>query len=58
MCGAALCPACFEMGAGFCSATHSQGEIDAYEDWLLGPPDAEKMASRKARDELRSLGIL
>lgn len=57
-CGADLCPACFEMGGGFCSKSHSQEEIDAYEDEIMGPPTPERLAQRQARKELKELGIL
>lgn len=29
-CGEPLCPACFEMGGGFCNKQHSQAEMEAY----------------------------
>lgn len=57
-CGNDLCPACFEMGAGFCSEKHTQEQIDDYEDSLMGPPDAEKLAQRARRNEMQALGIL
>lgn len=58
-CGNDLCPACFEMGGGFCSGTHSQQMIYDYEDSLLGPEgQAERDRKRKAHQELVNLGIL
>lgn len=61
-CGNDLCPMCFECGGGFCSATHTQDQIDAYEDENYPPVNEqekqERARSRKARDELRRLGIL
>lgn len=61
-CGNSLCPACFEMGGGFCSAKHTQEQIDAYEDEAYPPANAEeaeqRRRQRKARNELQELGIL
>lgn len=57
-CGNDLCPACFEMGGGFCSKPHTQEQIDAYEDYFMGRPSPEKIRQRQARDELRAMGIL
>ena len=57
-CGNELCPMCFECGGGFCSGQHTQQQIDDYEDSVYGPPDDQKKAARKARDELKVLGIL
>ena len=57
-CGDDLCPACFEMGGGFCGGKHTQEQIDAYEDEMMGPPTVEVIARRKARDELKAMGIL
>lgn len=57
-CGADLCPACFEMGGGFCSKTHTLEEIEAYEDALCGPPDEARLQQRKAKRELIARGIL
>lgn len=61
-CGTDLCPHCFSAGGGFCSAKHTQEQIDEYEDNLYPPSNEEerqqRMKQRKARDELKSLGIL
>lgn len=57
-CGQDLCPDCFSSGGGFCSGKHTQEQIDAYEDELMGPPSPERIAQRKAIDELKALGIL
>ena len=58
-CGEDLCPSCFSAGGGFCGANHTQEQIDAYEDDLLGPEgQADRDAQRKRRDELKALGIL
>lgn len=57
-CGNDLCPACYEMGGGFCSKGHTYEQICDYEDALLGPPDAQKLAQRQAHRELVAAGIL
>lgn len=61
-CGNDLCPACFEMGGGFCGETHTQEQIDAYEDEVYPPANAEEAAQRKrkreVRKELKRLGVL
>ncbi len=57
-CGNDLCPMCFECGGGFCSAKHTQEQMDDYEDMLFGAPDAERLAQRKARNELQAIGVL
>lgn len=61
-CGNELCPACFEMGGGFCSAKHTQEQIDAYEDEVYPPANEEekqqRQRQRQARNELQELGIL
>jgi len=61
-CGNDLCPMCFECGAGFCSATHTQEQIDAYEDAAYPPANEQEAQSRKrhraARDDLKRLWIL
>lgn len=51
-CGAKLCPACFEMGGGFCDGPHTQEQIDAYEEEVTGCPIPQ------ARKDLRQLGLL
>ncbi len=61
-CGNDLCPACFEMGGGFCGASHTQDQIDAYEDEVYPPAnEAERQQrhrQRCARGDLQRLGIL
>lgn len=57
-CGQPLCPMCFEMGGGFCNGPHTQEMIDAYEDSLYGPADAARKRQRRARNELRQMGVL
>lgn len=61
-CGNELCPACFEMGGGFCSAQHPQEQIDAYEDEVYPPRNyqerQERTRRRQARNTLRKLGIM
>jgi hypothetical protein len=61
-CGNDLCPACFEMGAGFCHNKHTQEQIDAYEDAIMPPQTSEEAAERQrqrtARNELQAMGIL
>lgn len=61
-CGNELCPACFEMGGGFCNSDHTQQQIDAYEDEAYPPADEEELnkrvKGRKGRDEMIALGIL
>ena len=61
-CGNDLCPHCFSAGGGFCSAKHTQEQIDDYEDQVYPPANEEerqqRMRQRKARDELNQLGIL
>lgn len=61
-CGNDLCPACFEMGGGFCHEKHTQEQIDAYEDEVYPPANAreawERKRRRQARNELQALGIL
>lgn len=61
-CGNDLCPACFESGGGFCSAKHTQQQVDDYED-IVNPPAnegeaLERKRRRLARDELVHMGIL
>lgn len=61
-CGNDLCPACFEMGAGFCHDPHTYEQICAYEDAVY-PPENEKAAEerqrqRKAHKELVAAGII
>lgn len=61
-CGNDLCPACFEMGGGFCHVEHPQHQIDAYEDETYPPANEEerreRFEQRKHRDELKALGVL
>lgn len=57
-CGNDLCPGCFECGGGFCSKPHTQQMIDDYEDAVTGGPDEETLKRRKARYELKAIGIL
>lgn len=57
-CGVDLCPFCFSAGGGFCGGRHTQSQIDAYEDVVMGPPSADKLRHRQARNELQAMGIL
>ena len=61
-CGNELCPSCFSAGGGFCSAKHTQDQIDAYEDDVYPPANEEerqqRLRQRQARNELQALGIL
>lgn len=57
-CGNDLCPACFEMGAGFCSANHTQDQVDDYEHEVYGTSRDELGRRRQIRNELKGFGIL